>query len=1103
MDVRRGDWGKTGGARENRGCWKHTGNGANIISANAGRGKAGKDHDSADDGAEKMWQNAQDKKSRERWRQDRQRGERGRRPRQRRGKGHAQERAVQWRARQKMELKRMVAGAERGDDRDAAVEGGKCYRCEGVLYLVKDLVDRCTVAETRLKESQERCAVAESELQESQDKVAVAEAVVQEACDRCKGVEADLTVVESRLAEMHKAQREWGEQKTVGGCARLVRQQWAVGKSEAKGEDGSWEAYSQEGRGAVLERLRRVLEESRWDARLAGWRGGAGKGTEPAESLEMAVLGVGTFLWEACGRWEERVFEKYDLVDRWGELWKVSAAAGAKGSDVKIDEGPRNFARVDWVREQMSGGQNKRDAKLKKELDIIQRLWWQREVARVETFLVCVRLGGLGWSMTRRWASKEGAGLEMLMKLVEVRAAVRRGEGFAREVPVRCAVSEEMHRAARLGTVAKVHTQHWVRAVGERRETVLYGSDMEWPKSKQVELRNELALCNRVLRVDVGVQVQGGEDRRCEEGPKVVVRVKGDTGLELRALNQKRTVEQMEIMKEREREMEGEIQELEVRLREAMRGWQRAEEKGSELGDGLEEAKARVSELELEVGDWRDGRKGVDGGGRSRVGQKGTDERGEAEAEGNGRKGVTGEDGLGLGRKGANEVGGEGLIDEGESGLQVASWAMVARQTVQIEQAKAVWAVDFVNTVPQFQGGEWVVQALMGAVQGCREVFTVEVWEDEQERWVGLRGCQVGSAKLIRFDYVDPQGRNFVCRVRGDTESGRAGWRQAWLRREMRGLVMRSTGEVVVRGLHKFFNVGQLSENKTRAVERKQVVEVLEKLDGQMVMGVVIGGEVQLWTRKGATVVAKAAMRVMGGLVGDIAGLIRDIVGQGYTPIFEYIGRQSRIKADEGDEGRLVLVAVRDRVSGGYMLHGGMAEWAGQHGVTVVRRMQGLEELSFRDLEARVRQWRGREGVIVRFADGTVVKVKSNWWFRIGFTGVLRQQAREWRLKEVERTQVMRDKYRTREQRLAVTAVGWLRNVLAVFEYFEEAKKVEMVYGGRNLRVIIVGFDCSEQREHAEAVALEDGLLARKAYSNRTAVSDGARVMTFWRSETF
>ena len=169
----------------------------------------------------------------------------------------------------------------------------------------------------------------------------------------------------------------------------------------------------------------------------------------------------------------------------------------------------------------------------------------------------------------------------------------------------------------------------------------------------------------------------------------------------------------------------------------------------------------------------------------------------------------------------------------------------------------------------------------------------------------------------------------------------------------------------------------------------------------------------------------------------------------------------------------------------------------------MVTRMEELEGLSFTDLADTVGQWQGREGVVVRYGDGTVVKVKSKWWFRSGFTGRRRQEAWWWRKHEAVRRQEMQVKYRTREQRLAVTAVSKLWNVRAVFEDFTDAVKAEFIYSGAKLRVIILSFAFKEQRELAEVMANERGLLARKAYSNRTATRSGTQVETVWKNEIF
>ena len=105
---------------------------------------------------------------------------------------------------------------------------------------------------------------------------------------------------------------------------------------------------------------------------------------------------------------------------------------------------------------------------------------------------------------------------------------------------------------------------------------------------------------------------------------------------------------------------------------------------------------------------------------------------------------------------------------------------------------------------------------------------------------------------MVHYNYDEPWPCHFVGSQRGNTVEGKAGIRRAWLRRELRGLVLRTTGEVVVRGLHKFFSIGQLGEVRLRSLQAKRICEVTDKLDGQMIMGVVVGDEVRMWSRKGA-----------------------------------------------------------------------------------------------------------------------------------------------------------------------------------------------------------------------------------------------------------
>ena len=118
-----------------------------------------------------------------------------------------------------------------------------------------------------------------------------------------------------------------------------------------------------------------------------------------------------------------------------------------------------------------------------------------------------------------------------------------------------------------------------------------------------------------------------------------------------------------------------------------------------------------------------------------------------------------------------------------------------------IVKQRGIWTVQFEQRVPAMNGGSELIQAIRDAMAG-RSIFV--------ERRL--------DGGLVQFNYTEPWPRHFVYEGRGNTIEGRKQWRWAWMRRELRGLIMHETGEVVVRGLPKFFNLGQLAETKLKVL---------------------------------------------------------------------------------------------------------------------------------------------------------------------------------------------------------------------------------------------------------------------------------------------
>ena len=170
------------------------------------------------------------------------------------------------------------------------------------------------------------------------------------------------------------------------------------------------------------------------------------------------------------------------------------------------------------------------------------------------------------------------------------------------------------------------------------------------------------------------------------------------------------------------------------------------------------------------------------------------------------------------------------------------------------------------------------------------------------------------------------------------------------------------------------------------------------------------------------------------------------------------------------------------------------------YAVPVVKRLTSLEQLSLKDLVQEVQAWQGREGVVIKFSDGEMVKVKSSWWITAGFTKEWRMRSKIWQEDEKIRNQTQQQKLRTRSQRLAILGNRMGFGVSHIFTQWPTARKVEMVYGKEGkLRVAIVSFDKEAQRVQAQEEAERLGLYAVRAYSNKTRAKDGVRVETFNR----
>lgn len=208
------------------------------------------------------------------------------------------------------------------------------------------------------------------------------------------------------------------------------------------------------------------------------------------------------------------------------------------------------------------------------------------------------------------------------------------------------------------------------------------------------------------------------------------------------------------------------------------------------------------------------------------------------------------------------------------------------------------------------------------------------------------------------------------------------------LRLECRGIKFAPDGSILARPLHKFFNINERESTQAGLLDFSQPHTITEKMDGSMIHPAVVDGTLVFMTRMGRTDHAVKAER---HITEDVDIVCRNMCAMDLTPIFEWTAPDNRIVVRYPDS-RLNLLAVRDMLTGEYHSYGDLEGWAQDMGVALVpqydpQHSNGGEFVDF------ARAVTGKEGFVIRFADGTWVKAKGDDY-------VLKHKAKESILQE-------------------------------------------------------------------------------------------------------
>ena len=197
----------------------------------------------------------------------------------------------------------------------------------------------------------------------------------------------------------------------------------------------------------------------------------------------------------------------------------------------------------------------------------------------------------------------------------------------------------------------------------------------------------------------------------------------------------------------------------------------------------------------------------------------------------------------------------------------------------------------------------------------------------------------------------------------------------AAIRRECRGLKFDLDGKLIARPYHKFFNLGEKAEARNPNLSIPHVI--LEKLDGSFIHPFLVNGKLELSTKMGITDVAKQVYPFLDANP-NYKEFMEDMIFRGCTPIFEWCSRQQRIVVDYPVD-RLVLTAIRENSTGNYHSLSSLNKIAEKYDIEVVKSYDAMTY----EQALKVIEFEGGEGIVIRFDNGHMLKVKTETYLQL------------------------------------------------------------------------------------------------------------------------
>jgi len=178
--------------------------------------------------------------------------------------------------------------------------------------------------------------------------------------------------------------------------------------------------------------------------------------------------------------------------------------------------------------------------------------------------------------------------------------------------------------------------------------------------------------------------------------------------------------------------------------------------------------------------------------------------------------------------------------------------------------------------------------------------------------------------------------------------------------------------------LPKFFNLNQVENTLYSAVKDKKIRSITEKEDGSLIAVMKLPNRSLFPKTIGSfdNEQTTAARKILDDNK-NLREFILSVLDMDYTPLFEYVSWDNRIVL-KYSKPELRFIGVRDNMSGDFISAKNFPIWS--HGTKFVNI---IENVTLDELIERSKTEEDKEGWVVEFEDGQMIKIKTEWYFNL------------------------------------------------------------------------------------------------------------------------